>query len=252
MATIDEMCENTRLRMGDPRAQAPNAQAVLNQVCSQVRNLKRFKRVTGNVWDFNDLIIQVQPNIDTYAIVQSDFGQALAVITHDPTNPVWIPRLVKIYEPQNLILNIPALPNSYAAWAYLPYDNSRCTAQRVAFYWRDNQPYIQLWPMPNLAAQYKVRYLQNAGAVAAMPLTQEPIPSEESDLVEIRSAISLLGMAEWRAPDSAEGRAVNAEKRKDLAMTLANDEREAARLFEALVRQPTGPRIYRRFDPTTV
>lgn len=250
MATFDDMCENVRLRMGDPRAQAPNDQAILNQVCSQVRNLKRFKRVTGNVWDFNDLIVQVQPNIDTYTINQSDFGQALAVITYDPTNPIWIPRMIKIYEPQNLVFDIPALPQNQAAWSYLPYDNSKCTAQRVAFYWRDNQPYIQFWPLPLLAAQYRVRYIQNAGAVASMPLSQEPLPSEESDLVEIRSSISLLGMAEWKAPDSTDGRAVNAEKRKDLAVTLANDEREAARLFEAIVRQPHGPHTYQRWNPT--
>jgi len=199
-ATIEDMCTNTRLRLGDPRAQAPNDQAVLNQVCSQVRNLKRFKRVTGNVWDFNDLIVQAVPNNDTYAITAADFGQALAVITYDPTNPSWIPRMVKIYEPQNLVFDIPAIPAQQASYAFLPYDGSNATAQRVAFYWRDNQPYIQLWPVPLLVAQYKVRYIQNSADVASMPLTQEPLPNEESDLVELRAATGLIAISDWMAP----------------------------------------------------
>lgn len=252
MPTIDEICENTRLRLGDPRAQSPNDQAVLNAVCSQVRSLLRFRRITGNPWNFNDLIVQVVGNNDTYAISASDFGQPLAVITHDPTNPVWVPRLVKIYEPQNLVLDIPALPNSYAAWAYLPADASNCTAQRVAFYWRDNVAYVQFWPMPTLPAAYKVRYLQNANSVAQAALSSSPLPSEDDDLVELRAATSLLPISEWYEPSSKDGRMANAEKRRDLAVTLANDERTARELFEASMRQPTGPRIYRRIDLSTV
>ena len=252
MPTIDDICTNVRLRLGDPRGQAPNDQTVLNAVCSQIRNSLRFRRVTGNPWNFNDLIVQVVPQTDTYALTTTDFGQPLAVITHDPTNPAWVPRLVKIYEPQNLVLNIPALPNSYASWAYLPYDSSNCTAQRVAFYWCDNTPYIQLWPMPMLEAQYKVRYLQNADGVAQASLSSSPLPSEDDDLVELRAAVSLLPLAEWYEPSSKDGRTSNAEKRRDLAVTLANDERVARELFEATMRQPTGPRIYERWNPTTV
>lgn len=250
--TIDDLCSNVRLRLGDCRSQSPNAQAVLNAVCTQIRNSLRFRRITGNPWNFNDLIVQVQANSDTYAISATDFGQPLAVITHDPTNPVWIPRLVKIYEPQNLVLNIPALPQNQAAWAYLPYDNSNCTAQRIAFYWRDNVPYIQLWPMPLQSAGYKVRYLQNANGVATASLASSPLPSEDDDLVELRAATSLLPLAEWYDPSSKDGRASNAEKRRDLATTLANDERTARELFEASMRQPSGPRIYERWNPTTV
>lgn len=252
MSTIDEMCEAVRLRLGDPRSQSPNDQAVLNAVCSQVRNSLRFRRITGNPWNFNDLIVSVVPQNDTYAISASDFGQPLAVITHDPTNPAWVPRLVKIYEPQNLVLNIPALPNAYASWAYIPWDTSNCTAQRVAFYWRDNIPYIQFWPLPLLNAGYKVRYLQSANSVATASLASSPLPSEDDDLVELRAATSLLPLAEWYEPSTKDGRVANAEKRRDLAVTLANDERVARELFEASMRQPTGPRIYERWNSTTV
>ena len=250
--SLDGMIENVRLRLGTPRAGAPDDQATLNAICSHVRTLLRHRRATGNPWNLNDLIVQVFPDNDTYTITAVDFGQPLCVLTYDPTNPVWIPRYVKIYEPQNLILDIPTYPNKYAGWAYLPYDGSNCTAQRVAFYWRDNQAYIQFWPLPQLAAQYKVRYLQSANGVNSLSLSTSPLPEEDDDLICTRAAISLLAITDWFSPETPEGRSYNAEKRKDLAMTLANDEKEFARQFEAAVKITTGPRIYQRWNNTTI
>jgi len=250
--SIQDLTSNVRLRLGDPRAQAPNDQAVLNAVCSQIRSLLRYRRLTGNPWNFNDLVVQVTPNVDTYQIAQPDFGQPLAVITYAPTVSTWIPRLIRIFEPQNLVLDIPTLPNSVAANAYIPWDGSNCTAQRVAFYWRDNNAYIQFWPTPTLQAFYKVRYLQNADGVNSMSLSASPLPSEDDDLLELRAAVSLLPISEWMSPETPEGVRYNAERRKDLAVTLANDERDAQALFEAQMRAPTGPRIYQRFNPTSV
>jgi len=192
----------------------------------------------------------VVPNNDTYAITAPDFGQPLAVLSYDPQNPNWIPRLIKIYEPQNLFLNLPPLPQSIAANAYIPWDSSQTTAQRVCFFWRDNQAYAQFWPVPLTQAGYLCRFLQNSESVASASLASVPLPSDDDDLVELRAAVSLLPVADWMAPETPEGRSYNAEKRKDLAVTLANDERTAKDLFEATTRQPTGPRIYQRWNPT--
>lgn len=242
------MIDNVRVKLGDPRNGAPNDMAVLDKVCFHARSAKRFRRATGNPWDFNDLIVQVVANNDTYLITATDFAQPLAVITHDPQNPSWIPRLVKIFEPQNLVYNIPEIPAQYASYNYLPWDGSNCTAQRVAFYWRDNQPYIQVWPTPQLSAQYKVRYLQNTSGVTDSSLSSEPANQEDEDLVEIRSALSLLAISEWWDGGTREGRQANAEKRRDLTMTLKADELEAFRIFEALVRVPNGARLHNRVD----
>lgn len=249
--SLYDMVDNVRSnKLGGPRANAPDDGAILDKVCFHTRSTKRFRRATGNPWDFNDLIVQVVPGTDTYQITATDFAQSLAVITHDPSNPSWIPRLVRIFEPQNLIYNIPTLPAQWASYAYVPWDGSNCTAQRAAFYWRDNNPYIQLWPTPQLSAQYKVRYLQNTASVDNAALASEPAHQEDIDLIEIRSALSLLAIAEWWDGSTKEGRAANAEKRRDLMMTLKADEQEAFALFEALVRTPTGPRLYRRVDFT--
>lgn len=247
MPTLYDTCDNVRLhRLGGPRAQSPGDDTILNQVCTQWRLLLRHRQVTGNPWDFNDLIITVQPNNDTYQITAADFGQPLAVMSYDPQNPTWIPRLIKIYEPQNLFTDLPALPQQWAANAYIPWDGSWATAQRVAFYWRDNTPYIQFWPVPLVQSGYKVRYLQNGEGTQDAALSSVPLMVEDADLVELRAAIALLPLSQWYDESTRENRQANAERRKDLAMTLANDERMAAQLFGISVRQPTGPRIYHR------
>ena len=250
--SIQDIMTNVRLRLGDPRSHAPNDQAILNAVCSQIRALLRFRRITGNPWNFNDLVIQVQPNLDTYAIMATDFGSPLAVLSYDPNNPVWVPRLIKIYEPQNLFLDLPTLPNKYAGWAYFPYDGSNATAQRVAFYWRDNQAFAQFWPIPLQQAGYLCRYLQNADGVNQASLSSSPLPSEDDDLVELKAALSLLPITDWFAPETPEGTRYNAEKRRDLMASLRADEQEASALFQAQMRQPTGPRIYQRWNNTTI
>jgi hypothetical protein len=80
-----------------------------------------------------------------------------------------------------------------------------------------------------------------------MALTQEPVEDADSDLVEIRSAKSLLSNSEWMAGDSIEGRAYNSDKRKELLVTLRDDEMLAQKQFDASRLITTGPRIHNRW-----
>jgi len=234
-----------------PRSEAPTELAVLNQNCSQIRNLKKFKRATGNPWDFNDLVLETSADESTYQISQTDFGQPLAVLTWAPELSTWTPRLIKIFEPQNLVLNIPTVGNNtLASYAYLPWDGSNCTAQRCAFYWRNNVPFIEFWPAPTTSiASYKIRYLQNSNNLNTISLNEAPLQNDDCDLVEIRSALALLPLTQWMA-EEGDGLAYNANKRKELAASLGAEEQEATRLFEAMARQTTGPRMYQRWNPT--
>jgi hypothetical protein len=240
------MSSNVLLRLGDPRAQRPGIAQVLNQVATQTRTVLRHKHNTGNVWNFNDLVVDVQPNLGVYAINQPDFGTPLAVVTYAPQLPTWIPRLIPFFGPQNLPYDW-GLQNNAAAF-FWSYDGSNCSAQRCAFYWKDNTPYIEFLPIPNLVASYKVKYLQNSNNTYDASLASSPAWSEDCDLIEVRSAIALLPLTEWMAPDSKEGRAFNAERRKDLAVSLSAEERELTRQFEAAALNFAGPRIYPRWS----
>lgn len=249
MASIYDMCSSTRLRLGDPRAQRPNDMQLLNAISTEIKILKRHQRNTSNVWNFNDLILNVSPNNPTYLINQADFGTPLSVITYAPQLITWIPRLIPIYQPQNLVYGYNQPPNLAGFWNW-PNDGSNCTAERCAFYWRDNQAYIEILPTPQLGASYQIRYLQSANGVDQLSLSATPITNEDADLAETRAALALLAITEWMAGDSKEGRVVNAERRKDLFVTLSTTERELRRQFDAAQLMVEGDRLTMRYNPT--
>lgn len=247
MPDLYALCSNVRLRLGDPRANKPGDFQVLHQVCTQIRTIKRHQRNTSNPWNFNDLTIQVVANQDVYQINAADFGTPLALYTYDPTNPAWVARLVDFYLPQNMPFDWGYQQN--AAWAFTPWDGTNCTAQRCAFYWRDGNAFVEFQPLPQLAATYRVRYLQSANGVNDAALTSSPISNEDADLCEVRSAIALLPLTEWDAPQTKDGRAANAERRRDLTLSLSAEERELTRQFEAAQLITTGPRTTVRWNP---
>jgi hypothetical protein len=245
------MMSNVRLRLGDPRASRPGDALLLQQICSHTRNLLRQKQNSGNVWNFSDALIDITPQEDTYLINKADFGTPLAVLTRDVSNPSHIVRLIEICEPQNLYFDW-GQPNNVGAY-YISPDGSNCSAVRCAFFWKNSQAYVQFNPIPQLApAQYQIRYLMNANGVQDMALTQEPVEDADADLIEIRASKSLLSNTEWMAPDSIEGQRYNSDKRKELLVTLRDDESLAKQQFDAAQLITTGPRIHQRNDFTTV
>jgi len=250
MPTLDEMVNNVFLRLGDPRSNRPGYFQVLNTVCTNVRTIKRHQHNTSNLWNYSDTIIQVVTSQPTYQITAADFGTPLSVITWAPNVPTWISRPVYIYEPQNLDYAW-GLPQNAAAW-FLPYDGSNCTAQRCSFQWQGNVASVTFLPTPMTPCQYKIRYLQSANGVNTAALTSSPLTNEDADLAETRSALGLLPLTEWNDPSTKDGRAYNAERRKDLATTLQGEEAELRRQFEAAQLTPNGPRIYNRWSETVV
>lgn len=247
MPNIYDIMGNVRLRLGDPRANRPGDFQLLNQVCTEIRTIKRHERNTSNVWAFDDLVINVVPNQTTYQITAANFGTALAVVTWAPTLPTWVARLIPIYQPQNLYEDY-SLPQNIGQF-YYPADGSNCAAMRCSFYWTNNQPYIEFLPKPFLNASYKVRYLVSGNNVNSMALTESPLTNEDADIAEVRSALALLATTEWQSPDTKEDRAYNAERRKDLFVTLTTTERELRRQFEAAKLEVEGNRHSMRWNP---
>lgn len=247
MPDIYTLMGNVRLRLGDPRGQRPNDFQLLHQVTTQTRVVKKHRHNTGNVWDYNDLQVQVTPNLARYQITESDFGTPLAVISFS-TLSTWIPRSIPFFGPQNLPYDWGLMSNIIAS-GYLPYDGSNCTALRCAFFWQGNDVFIEFEPLPLLQATYQVRYLQNSDSTYSAALTSTPQVTEDSDLIEVRAAIALLAITEWNAGDNKEGRAANAERRRDLAVSLSAEERELTRQFEASVLNFSGPKLYDRWNP---
>lgn len=241
--------ENVRLRLGEPRANKPGYALLLQQVSSHTRTVKRHKQNTGNAWDYNDVEIDVEQDEDTYLINRPDFGTPLVLITRDDSNPQHIVRVIDYYAPQNIFYNY-SLPGNIGSYV-VNLDGSFHSAMRYTVFRKSNQVYLQILPKPALACTYVLRYVLSANGVDGMALTQDPVEAADADLIEIRSAKSLLSNSEWMAGDSVEGRAYNADKRKELIVTLRDDEALAQRQFEAAQLIQVGPRVHTRYDFTT-
>ncbi len=248
MPDINQMCDSVGVGLGDPRSNCPSMIQILNQVMQETRTVKRHKHNTGNTWDYNETFVETTPGESVYQIVAADFGTPLAVVSYAPELPTWIPRLIKIFTPQNMPLDW-GIPNNLAAWGYLPSDGSFCTAQRAAFYWRNNQPYIELQPVPQWPCSYQIKYLQNNSATYTDALTTSPEWVEDADLIVCRSKLALLPLTQWESSATKEGRAINAERRQDLAASLIAQERELSRQFEAAALNYSGPSMSRRWNP---
>ncbi len=248
MPTIDQMTDNVLIGLGDPRSQSPSLLTVLNEVMRQTRTIKRHKHNTGNTWDYNEVVVETTPGESVYQIVSADFGTPLAVISYAPDLVTWIPRLIPMFTPQNMPLDW-GIPNNLAAWGYLPGDGSFCTAQRCAFYWRNNAAYIELQPVPQWGASYQIKYLQNSAATYTDALTTSPEWIEDADLIECRTKLAVLPLTDWESPTTPEGRSINAERRRDLTISLSAVERELTRQFEAAALAYSGPALHRRWNP---
>jgi len=234
-----------------PRAQSPTREQGLQQVLTQIRVLLRAKQNTSNVWNYGEAFVEITPDENTYQISDASFGTPL-VVTALPQNPNQVARIVPFYCPQNLVYSY-GWPQNAGAWLGQNWDGNNANALRCAIFWQNNLPYIRFEPTPVLSpAVYKVDFLASANHIGQLALTATPLVDQDIDLVEIRAAKGLLALAQWESPSTKEGRQINAERRKDLFVTLGGDEQLTVEQFLIGNRITTGGnRITNRWSSCT-
>lgn len=237
---------NVLVRLGDPRSEAPSEFPLLHQTCSQTRTVLRAKRNSGNPWNFADTQVVTSPDESTYQIGVNDFGTPLAVLTfNDFANQNFTVRRIPFYLAADIASVEYGLPANAGQWANWYSNDPNHAALRCNITWRNNLPYIEFLPVGTQQATYTIRYLQNASGVQAMSLTTEPVPAEDADLIEIRTARSLLPLTQWEGNDEA----ANQAKRNNLAVSLSADEELALEQFNASNLVVNGPSVTQRWNP---
>lgn len=241
---LDTIIDNTLLRLGMPRAQAPTREMVLQQALTQIRTLLRAKQNVSNQWNFGETVVEITPDEDTYLISDDSFGTPL-VVTTVPQNSNDVIRIVPFYCPQNLNFSY-GWPVNAGSYAYANWNGtSNANALRCAIFWQNNLPYIRFNPVPALSpAAYTIAFLQSANNVNTVALTATPLMDQDIDLVEVRAAKGLLANVEWDGSDNKR----NSEKRKDLLVTLSSDEQLLAQQFDIGNRITTGPHLSVRWN----
>lgn len=249
MPSIYECMSAVLVALGDPRANCPNEFQLLQQVCVQTRTVLRAKRNSGNPWNFADTNIETQPDESLYQITALNFGTPLAVVTfNDFQDPNFVVRRIPFYTAADFSTMEYGLPqNATTGWGatFLSASDPNHSALRCNITWRNNVPYIEFLPVGNQQATYTIRYLQNANGVDSAALSESPVPAEDSDLIILRAAKSLLPLAQWEGNNDVKNQAM----RVNLGVSLAADERLAWEQFNASNLVVGGPQVKPRWSP---
>lgn len=238
MPSLKQMSDNVRLRLGECRINRPSRRAVLQAVVTHVQNTL-FNRISPleKGWAVGEVGLPVAANQDTYTLnVGTEFGLAEEVYTADPSNPSHIPRSIPIWNRHDMHFNW-GYPNNIAS-SFLTPDGSPNTATRMAFYRDDvGDVSVKVFPPPQLAAQYVV-YYTIGDFISTAGFDSIPLLSEYHALCEIRAAQALLAQASW-SDDKKEDR----ESRKELGLSLKNEEAMFVPNFENAIRNQQGSKM---------
>jgi hypothetical protein len=245
MPTIQDSITLVRKLLRDPKAQQPDDFTVLKRILSKYQAFLNTMNNTGLAWATGEINLPVQQGKEDYEITQAgNFGKALLVATRDPSNPAHIERPIEIFNVENMDFNW-LLPNDFAGYI-AGWDGSNTTAMRMAFFRKQgfSSVFVRVKPIPQLSASYRVLY-EIGDWTKTVGLGDELLLPEHHDLPLTRAAISLLPYSDWSSD-----KALDSVLRKELAMSLANDEQEYAALFNEHIRTVAEPTMSFRNMPS--
>lgn len=224
------MRQQVRVRLGHPRAQSPSNHDILVNLSTQIQRYMNKLALTGRTWAVDEVSLGVANGVEDYPIAAVNFGRPIQVRTVYPQNPSYVERDIEFDELGDMNFDWP-YPKNFGSLVY-NVDGSPHTAMRMAFFRRGgvDQVYVRVTPIPAQPATYQILY-QVGDFARSAALATVPVLPQHHDLLEIRSAISLLPVTSWS--DSAQA---DSNKRKELAMSLTNDEQALAADFHDYIK----------------
>lgn len=224
------LLSNIRIRCRNPRAQQPSDRTLLVLLSSHVQNLLIEANLRGRYWAVDETEVVVNPNVAEYIINVEGFGKPLEVRAVYAPGSSHIDHDVDFFE----LGDLNYLQDGYWGSGVDPLNGQPYGDQRVAFYRRNGNIYLRIAQGgPPAGTRYKIIY-QVGKFSETTPLDEEVFLPEFSGLVEIRAAISALPHCDWEDNEST-----NERRRKELAMSLAEDGRIAYPLFKSWVGSMT-------------
>lgn len=219
MATLQEMAANCRIRLVDPLPQSPSLRHMFQMVKDSTQTAFNRLANTGKAWATNEVQLNVSSGTEDYLIpVGVSFGKPLQVLTYYPQNPSTIERYVDFYDLTDLNFNWP-FPQNLGSWIG-NWDGSPNTAMRMAFFrvGGSDEVWVRVKPIPQLSATYTITY-SIGNWVNDAALADSPLLSQFHQLFEVWACQSALPHSSWWADERE-----NRERRKELAVSLKNDE----------------------------
>jgi hypothetical protein len=230
MPSIVDMCTQTRLLCDEPLPQRPSSRRVLQAVVQNTQHLYNRLENTGEAWSLKpDYPLNVANNTNDYLLaIDESYGKPIQVLSTYPTNPSYIQRYIPFREFASMNFDWP-YPQNLASWIWT--DGSNCTAMRMAFYYRDDgSRWVRVLPQPQLSATYIITFA-SGDWVSTAGIDQSPVLSQFHPLVETWAAESILASSAWWGDEN-----MNINHRKELGVSLKNDEMRFSDEFDIYVR----------------
>lgn len=222
---LQQICQNVRIRLGNPEPQIPTLQQVFLAVVSCAQSIYNRAEQSGQNWATEEIVLQVTSNTQDFLITNvSAYSKPLQVLTYYPSNPSLPQRYVdfSLLSDLNYDWNLPV---NIASFMFT--DGSPNTAQRMAFYYKNNgELWVRVLPMPNLSGSYQVTFSVGEWADSAA-ITDSPILNQFHELIEVWAAFSILPSCEW-SDDPKENR----ERRKEYGIALKDAQGRVQPEFE--------------------
>jgi hypothetical protein len=247
LSSIDEMKAHVKFRLAEPIAHKPSDDQILLNLTTQIQSYLNQVNLSAKPWATGECLLYVQPNQEDYALNAANFGKPIQVRTVYPQNSAHVERIVDFFELGDLNFDW-NLPKNFGNLVYNA-DGSPHTAFRMAFFRKlgTDVPWVRVIPVPQWPATYQILYqigvygdTQGLGTVPVLP--------QHHALIEVRTAMSLLPIAEWSADELA-----NAKKRQELALSLGNDEKRLGADFYDYIKTVTiSRRLNRRGAAFTI
>ena len=224
------MMEKVRaVHLGEPRAQHPSTYQVLTKLGIQIQRYVNRLSLSERSWAVAETSLTVAAGTEDYPISAVDFGRPVQVRTVWSSNPSHIERDISFFELGDINFDWP-YPKNVGALMFSP-DGSPHTAQRMAFFRKSgvDQAYVRVQPIPQQTATYQILY-QIGNYADSAALATIPVLPQHHALIELRTALSLLPIAEWTGDIKADS-----TMREQLAIQLKSDEIELGRDFERYI-----------------
>jgi len=201
MLDYDRLIAEVRLDLDQPDAHAPGMDLIL-QKAGDVAQLRHSEQQnTGAGWSLRSYDITTQPGQPSYSLGGPEYGKPVRVHTIDPNNSFHATRKLDMTNRQDV-------DQLWRGETRARAGGAAHTAVAAIPYWEYNQPKLELVPIPNGNARYRIWF--ETGEIPEPRLGDTlPVNSPFHRYLRISAAIACLRYCWWSRLLGTEAAGVN-------------------------------------------
>jgi hypothetical protein len=210
---LDECISSVRILLDEPEMQRPSPHVIHLHLVSNYQLIFNVAMNASPNWEVRSYDLIVGSGTDKFLISAQDFGKPVLVHTYNASNPQFVERPISICDIQEL-------PNMWRGPRQVALiDNpANPSAEVMAFYWQDGNPWVLVRPEPTGSATYRVWYETRT---VKPELSSQPILPVGNAYLNYSTAIGCLPHCHWHGFTFEQDSAHRGELAQSLGMREA-------------------------------